>query len=158
MPSLTKRSTAGTRIGVYGSASGAATTEANWGGYFPTKTYTSELRVGGTAGATGYVAAINGKLIATEVKVDLIANWPDYVFGKDHKMLSIEDLEASINANKHLPGIPSAAEVKQNGIVLGEMQTKTMEKVEENTLYIIELNKKIKMLEEKIELLTKAIK
>ena len=151
-------STAGTRIGVYGSASGAATTEANWGGYFPTKTYTSELRVGGTAGATGYVAAINGKLIATEVKVDLIANWPDYVFGKDHKMLSIEDLEASINANKHLPGIPSAAEVKQNGIVLGEMQTKTMEKVEENTLYIIELNKKIKMLEEKIEQLTKAIK
>ena len=151
-------STAGTRIGVYGSASGAATAEANWGGYFPTKTYTNELRVGGTQGATGYVAAINGKLIATEVKVDLIANWPDYVFGKDHKLLPLEDLEASINANKHLPGIPSAAEVKESGIVLGEMQTKTMEKVEENTLYIIELNKKIKMLEEKIEKLTNAIK
>ena len=151
-------STAGTRIGVYGTASGALTTEANWGGYFPTKTYTNELRVGGTKGATGYVAAINGKLIATEVRVEVLASWPDYVFSANHKLLPLEDLEASINANKHLPGIPSAAEVKEGGIMLGEMQTKTMEKVEENTLYIIELNKKIKMLEDKIEQLTKAVK
>lgn len=151
-------STAGTRIGVYGQASGALTNEQNWGGYFPTKTYTNELRVGGTKGATGYVAAINGKLIATEVRVEALASWPDYVFSANHKLLSIEELEASINANKHLPGIPSAAEVKESGIMLGEMQTKTMEKVEENTLYIIELNKKIKMLEDKIEQLTKALK
>lgn len=148
--------TAGTRIGVYGSAAGG--TVENWGGYFPTKTYTSELRVGGTKGAAGYVAAINGKLIATEVRVEALASWPDYVFNSDYKLLSLDELEASINANKHLPGIPSAKEVKEGGIMLGDMQTKTIEKVEENTLYILELNKKIKMLEDKIEQLTKAVK
>ena len=55
-----------------------------WGGYFPTKTYTSEITGWGNQRATGYVAAINGKLIATEVRVEALANWPDYVFGKDH--------------------------------------------------------------------------
>jgi hypothetical protein len=144
--------TAGTRYGVYGSASGGT---QNWGGYFPTKTYTSELRVGGTQGATGYVAAINGNLIATEVRVELIANWPDYVFKNGYKLTPLENLEAKINADKHLPGIPAEREVKKNGIMLGEMQTKTMEKVEENTLYIIQLNNKIKLLEKKIDELTK---
>ncbi len=143
--------TTATRIGVYGTSSGGTD---NWGGYFPTKSYMSELRVGGTQGATGYVAAINGKLIATEVRVDLQASWPDYVFSKDHDLLTIEALEAKINVEKHLPGVPSAEEMKQSGIMLGEMQTKTMEKVEENTLYIIQLNNKIKELEKKIEALT----
>jgi len=69
----TASGTAGTRIGVYGTATGGAN---NWGGFFPAKTYTSEIRVGGETGATGYVAAINGKLIATEVKVLPIGSWP----------------------------------------------------------------------------------
>ena len=142
--------TGGVRIGVYGTASGGTT---NWAGYFENKTYISELRVGGTAGATGYVAAINGKLIATEVRVQPQANWPDYVFGKDHTLLSLEELEASINANKHLPGIPSASEVKEGGIMLGEMQTKQMEKIEELTLYVIELGKQNKELKNEIEVL-----
>lgn len=142
--------------GVYGSASGG--TVDNWGGYFPTKTYTNELRVGGTKGATGYVAAINGKLIAEEVRVELMANWPDYVFRKDYKLMTLEELEKKIHADKHLPGIPAADEMKKSGIMVGEMQTKTMEKVEENTLYILQLNNKIKELEKKIEELTKLIK
>ena len=146
----TATGTAGTRVGVYGNASGGTT---NWGGYFDAKTYMSELRVGGTAGATGYVAAINGKLIATEVRVQPQANWPDYVFGKDHVLLSLEELENSINANKHLPGIPSATEVKEGGIMLGEMQTKQMEKIEELTLYVIELGKQNKELKNEIEVL-----
>ena len=141
---------AGTRIGVYGTASGGTT---NWAGYFENKTYISELRVGGTTGATGYIAAINGKLIATEVRVQPQANWPDYVFGKDHTLLSLEELEASINANKHLPGIPSDSEVKEGGIMLGEMQTKQMEKIEELTLYVIELGKQNKELKNEIEVL-----
>lgn len=81
------------------------------------------------------------------------ANWPDYVFGKDHTLLSLEELEASINANKHLPGIPSASEVKEGGIMLGEMQTKQMEKIEELTLYVIELGKQNKELKNEIEVL-----
>ena len=143
--------TAGTRIGVYGYAYGG--TVNNWGGYFPVKTYTSELRVGGEQGATGYVASINGKLIATEVRVQPTANWPDYVFGKDHVLMSLEELENKINAEKHLPGIPAATDVKENGLMLGEMQTKQMEKIEELTLYVIELGKQNKELKNEIDVL-----
>lgn len=142
---------AGTRTGVYGFASGG--TVNNWGGYFPTKTYTSELRVGGEKGATGFVACINGKLIATEVRVQPTASWPDYVFGKDYKLMSLEELESKINANKHLPNVPTATDVKENGIMLGEMQTKAMEKIEELTLYLIEIGKQNKELKKEIEAL-----
>ncbi|MEO8146882.1 MAG: hypothetical protein ABI723_04545 [Bacteroidia bacterium] len=141
-------SSVGTRYGVYGYAYGGAD---NWGGYFPVKTYASELRVGGTQGATGYVAAINGKLIATEVRVELQASWPDYVFSKEHKLMPLEDLEEHVTTEKHLPGIPSACDVEDNGIMLGEMQTKTIEKVEELTLYLIQLNKENKELKARIE-------
>ena len=158
--------TAGDRYGIYGVASGSGGVQYavygnayggtdNWGGYFPTKTYTSELRVGGTQGATGYVAAINGKLIATEVRVDLQSAWPDYVFSKEHNLMSIDDLEESININKHLPGIPSACEMEESGIMLGEMQIKTMEKVEELTLYLIQLKKENDALKNRIEVLEK---
>ena len=141
--------TAGTRIGIYASASGG--TVNNWGGYFPTKTYTNDLRVGAEKGATGFVASINGKLMATEVRVQPIASWPDYVFDKDHILLSLEELEAKINTDKHLPGIPAASEMKENGLMLGEMQTKAMEKIEELTLYIIELGKQNKELSKAVE-------
>jgi hypothetical protein len=145
----------GVRYGVYGSASGGT---ESWGGYFPTKTYTNELRVGTTNGATGYLVSVGGKLIAEDVKVLPEASWPDYVFNKAYKLMSLEELEAAIAAQKHLPGIPSANEIKEEGIMLGMMQVKTMEKVEENTLYIIQLNNRIKELEKAIEELIKKIK
>lgn len=145
----------GVRYGVFGSASGGT---ENWGGYFSTKTYTNELRVGGTKGATGYVAAINGKLIATEVRVEAIGSWPDYVFSSNYNLLPLDELEIKLRSTHHLPGVPAAHEVKQNGIMLGEMQTKTIEKVEENTLYILQLNNRIKELEQKLEAVMKVLK
>ncbi len=130
--------TAGTRIGVYGSASGGSVN--NWGGYFATKVYATELRVGGTGGATGYALAVNGKAIAEEVRVELSASWPDYVFDENYSLMPIDQLKEEIASNKHLPGIPSAAVMEaQGGIDLGSMQTKIVEKVEELTLYIIQL-------------------
>ncbi len=137
--------TAGTRIGVYGSASGG--TVENWGGYFPTKVYTSEIRVGTTGPATGYIACIGGKLIAEEVRVALEANWPDYVFKSGYKKLSIDELQDYVNEYNHLPGVPSACELEDNGLHLGQMQSKMMEKLEEQALYIMELNNRIKELE-----------
>jgi len=144
--------TAGTRIGVFGSALGGT---ENWGGYFTTKTYTNELRVGGTQGATGYVAAINGKLIATEVRVALQSAWPDYVFNADYNLMGIHQLEESIKANNHLPGLPSACEVEENGLHLGEMQIKIVEKLEESHLYIIQLQKQIDELKVQLDALKK---
>ena len=133
-------SSAGTRIGVYGFASGGVT---NWAGYFPGNTYSSQLMVGTTTGATGYIANIGGKLIAEEVRVALQANWPDYVFNSDYKMLSLDELESYVTEFNHLPGVPSACEVEQNGLHLGQMQNVIMEKTEENTLYILQLKKEI---------------
>ena len=114
-----------------------------------------DVTIGTTTVASGYKLNVNGKIISTEVRVEALANWPDYVFGANHKLLPLEDLEASINANKHLPGIPSAAEVKSNGIMLGEMQTKQMEKIEELTLYMIQLSKENKELKARLEKLEK---
>lgn len=98
--------------------------------------------------ATGYSLSVVGKVIAEEVKVQLSASWPDYVFDEGYKLMPIEDLEKSIRQNKHLPNIPSAAEVTTaNGIQLGEMNRKLVEKVEELTLYIIQLKKENATLE-----------
>jgi len=89
--------------------------------------------------------------IRTEkIKVDIAsANaWADYVFRKDYKLKSLEDVEKHIEEKGHLPNIPSAKDVVENGINLGEMNAKLLEKIEELTLYVIQLNKDIKKLEE----------
>lgn len=100
--------------------------------------------------ATGYSLSVDGKIISEELKVQLSTSWPDYVFGEDYKLLPIEDLEKSIRQNKHLPNIPSAADITaEKGFEVGDMNRRLLEKVEELTLYIIELNKRIKLLEEK---------
>jgi hypothetical protein len=78
-----------------------------------------------------------------ELKVQLNANWPDYVFKKDYPLKSIGEFEKYIQANKHLPGIPAASAVESNGLDVGDMQRKLMEKVEELSLYIIQLQKQI---------------
>jgi len=101
--------------------------------------------------ATGYQLSVDGKIIAEEVKVQLSTSWPDYVFADDYRLMPIEELEKSIRQNKHLPNIPSAAEVTaEKGIVLGEMNRKLLEKVEELTLYIIQLKKENNSLEQRL--------
>jgi hypothetical protein len=105
--------------------------------------------------ATGYLLNVGGKVIAEEVRIALMANWPDYVFEKNHKLISIEEVESQIEKNKHLPGLPTACEVEENGIMLGEIQAKTIEKVEELTLYIIQLKKENNELTKRIEALEK---
>jgi hypothetical protein len=83
--------------------------------------------------------------------VQLSTSWPDYVFADDYRLMPIEDLEKSIRQHKHLPNIPSAAEVTaEKGIVLGEMNRKLLEKVEELTLYIIQLKKENNSLEQRL--------
>jgi hypothetical protein len=80
--------------------------------------------------------AVNGTVHAKEVVVDLIG-WPDYVFNEKYQLISLQEVEKSINENKHLPNIPSAEEIEKNGLQLGEMNRKLIEKIEELTLYII---------------------
>lgn len=132
----------GIRIGVYGYASGGST---NWGSYFVGSNYMSgDLRIGTTSAATGYALSVNGKIACTEVLVQALASWPDYVFKKDYKLMSLDNLEQSIRENGHLPGLPSAQEIESNGLHLGNMQKQVVEKVEELTLYTIEQGKLLK--------------
>ena len=70
-----------------------------------------------------------------------IEDWPDYVFDANYQLPTLDDVERHIKQNHHLPGIPSAAEVESTGLDSGQMHKLTMQKVEELTLYVIELNK-----------------
>ncbi|WP_187290734.1 hypothetical protein [Pedobacter heparinus] len=96
----------------------------------------------GTVDTKGYKLAVNGNIRAKEVKVET-ANWPDYVFTKDYQLPTLQQTENHIKEKGHLPGIPSAAEVKANGIDLGEMNAKLLQKIEELTLHLIEMKKEI---------------
>ena len=91
---------------------------------------------------------IDGKLYAKEIEVKTNV-WADYVFKPDYKLMPLDELEAFIETNNHLPDVPSETEVKENGINLAEMNAKLLQKVEELTLYIIEQQKQIDELEKR---------
>lgn len=98
--------------------------------------------------------------IKTEkIKVDIASanGWADYVFKKDYELKTLEEVEQFIKQNGHLPNIPSANEVVKNGLDLGEMNAKLLEKIEELTLYNIDLNKNNKILTEQFQQQQKAI-
>ncbi len=100
-----------------------------------------------TEPAVGYMLNVDGKIICEELRVQVNSAWPDYVFQKNYKMPTLEELEASVMKTGHLPGIVSAAEVSEKGgVEVGEMQRKLLEKVEELYRYVFELNKENKQL------------
>ena len=106
------------------------------------------ISIGTSVPASGYLLNVKGKMIGEEVRVQLQANWPDYVFQKDYSLRTIPELAQFIQEKKHLPGIPSAAEMN-GGQDLGEIQRRLLEKIEELTLYIIQLEKRLADLEKK---------
>jgi hypothetical protein len=96
--------------------------------------------------------AVNGNIHTKEVKVDLIG-WSDFVFYKDYKLSTLEEVEKHIKEKGHLKDIPSEKEVLKNGIQLGEMNAKLLQKIEELTLYTIAQEKKINEQSKKLKLL-----
>ncbi|HRN55614.1 MAG TPA: hypothetical protein PLL71_04150 [Agriterribacter sp.] len=103
--------------------------------------YTQGVLGVGTFDTKGYKLAVGGNMVAEKIKVKLMSNWPDYVFEQHYRLLSLSELEEFIRKNNHLPEIPSALEVEQKGLDLGENQALLLKKIEELTLYIIELKK-----------------
>jgi hypothetical protein len=95
----------------------------------------------GTQKVTDYKLSVGGKIICEELKVQLAGSWPDYVFDKKYQLMPLDELAKSIEQEKHLPGLPSAADVQQDGISVGEIQSELLEKVEQLTLYVIQLQK-----------------
>ena len=84
--------------------------------------------------------AVNGTIHSKEVKVDM-SGWPDYVFKKEYNLPTLEEVEKHIIEKGHLENIPSEEEVVKNGVNLGEMNAKLLQKIEELTLYMIEMKK-----------------
>lgn len=91
----------------------------------------------------------NGLLRARSVKVD-VNTWPDYVFEEDYELKSLEEIKAYIDANGHLPDVPSAEEVEKEGMNVADMNKILMQKLEELTLLLIQQDEKIKELEQAI--------
>ena len=100
----------------------------------------------GTSDPGSFKLAVEGKLGARKVVVTQTVPWPDYVFQPTYQLPSLKEVEAFIKANKHLPGVPSAKEVEEKGLDVGENQALLLKKIEELTLYLIEVNKKVEEL------------
>jgi hypothetical protein len=100
----------------------------------------------GTTDPGNYKLAVEGTIGAREVTVTA-DSWSDFVFKDDYKLQSLNEVESFIKENKHLPDIPSEEEVKENGVSLGEMDAKLLQKIEELMLYVIRINKKVESLE-----------
>lgn len=116
---------------------------------------TGNAGIGVSPSAT-YKLAVGGKIICEELKVQL-QPFPDYVFEAGYPLKSISEVEEHIQLHGHLPGMPSAEEVESAGLSVGEMTGKVVEKVEENTLYIIQLYKENQQLKAALEAMQKQI-
>jgi hypothetical protein len=84
--------------------------------------------------------AVNGEIFSTRVRVTQ-TGWSDFVFEPAYKLPTLHEVEQFIREHKHLPEIPSSKEVQKDGLDLGEMDKKLLQKIEELTLYIIDLKK-----------------
>ncbi|GGB06436.1 TMF family protein [Puia dinghuensis] len=103
-----------------------------------------------TTNTQGYTFAVAGTALFTQVTVKATSSnnptftpWADYVFKKEYRLPSLESIEKYIRENNHLPGIPTSAEVEKNGIDLASTETKLLEKIEQLTLYTIDLQKQV---------------
>jgi len=105
----------------------------------------------GTTDAKGYKLAVNGNAIANSVTVKMYP-WADFVFQKEYQLPSLADVKLYIYKNHHLPDIPSEKEISRDGLNLGQMNKLLTQKVEELTLYLIEQNRQIELLQQKDKL------
>ncbi|WP_379968891.1 hypothetical protein [Epilithonimonas sp. UC225_85] len=105
--------------------------------------------LGGECIIDPYKLYVKDGIKTEKVKVEIAAEngWADYVFAKDYKLMSLQEVEKYININGHLPEVPTTEEAIKNGIELKEMNILLLKKVEELTLHLIEQNKKINQLE-----------
>ncbi|MFV8282620.1 hypothetical protein ACNKXS_13805 [Christiangramia marina] len=111
-----------------------------------------------TIPSTEYRLAVGGTILAESATVKLKEEWPDYVFKDSYDLLSLKDLEVYIKKNGKLPNIPSAKEIEKNGMNVGEINRNLVEKVEELTLYMIQLSADLKKLQQRNEHLLEKLK
>lgn len=110
------------------------------------------LQVGGdgiTSGNhTDAIATFDGKIVA-KTMITTLSGWADFVFEEDYKLMPLDELKIYIESNRHLPNIPTTEEVLEDGIELGDINVKLLQKIEELTLYILDLEQRMEELEVK---------
>jgi hypothetical protein len=119
---------------------------------------TGKVLIGNTTMPAGYKLYVEQGILTEKVKVALktSANWADHVFAPGYKLKPLTEVETFIKQNNHLPGIPSAeALVKEGGVDITEMLAKQMEKIEELTLYMIDIKKENEQLKKEVQVLKK---
>lgn len=111
--------------------------------------------IGNVPTRPGYQLFVEQGILTEKVKVAIktTSDWSDYVFAPEYKLKSLNEVESFVTENKHLPGVPSAAEVVDQGLDLAKMDAKLLEKIEELTLYTIQQEKDINTLKKTIETL-----
>lgn len=107
--------------------------------------------------ANGYVLSVNGGVIAEKVMIKYHTEWPDYVFESGYNLMPMHDLRTFVTQNKHLPEVPSAAEI-ENGLDVGQLQGILLKKIEELTLYTLQLQEQVERQQAEIEELKGKIK
>lgn len=113
----------------------------------------NKLRIGATAanGAyANYALSVDGSIIAKQCVIQM-SSWADYVFDKNYSLPTLTEVKNYVQQNNHLPGVPSEAEIKANGVEVGDMNKILMQKVEELTLYIIKQGEEIEALKKKVK-------
>jgi hypothetical protein len=116
-----------------------------------------QLMIGTTNTPVGYKLFVEGGILTERVKVAIknSGDWADYVFDPNYRLMPVAELREYINTNHHLPNVPSATEVTEQGIDIAKMDAKLLEKIEELTLYMLELQKKNEELQKRVEELEK---
>lgn len=107
----------------------------------------------GTLDAKGYTLAVNGDAIFTKIKVKVNSNWPDYVFASGYALPTLSELAAYIQQYQHLPGVPAAETIQQEGLDVAEMNKMLLQKVEELTLYLLKMDRQNQELKKEVEAL-----
>lgn len=122
----------------------------HFAGYFDgnVEIQSGTLKIGNVNAPAGYKLYVEQGILTEKVKVAVATStaWADYVFANNYNLKPLFEVEKFIKENKHLPNVPSARQLEKEGLDLGKMQATQMEKIEELTLYLIELKKEIEVI------------